>query len=160
MMDVVIDTDILSTLIKVGKAGLLQKLFPKSKILLCPAVHSEISRAVKLGILDSMPTGLSEVELTSSEKGLAVEIAGSAPLGAADVECLAVAKGRGCLLLSNDRQVGNKAISFGVDRMSLPLILRELWKAGVLPKTDVQMLSDEIEKKDRIVIKNKGLIFG
>ena len=43
-MDVVIDTDILSTFVKIGKTGLLHKLFPKSKIFLCPAVHSEKTR--------------------------------------------------------------------------------------------------------------------
>ena len=55
-MDVVIDTDMLSTFVKIGKAGLLTRLFPKSKILVCPAVYSEIKKAVILGILDSVPT--------------------------------------------------------------------------------------------------------
>lgn len=157
-MDVVIDTDVLSTFVKIGKTGLLHKLFPKSRILFCPAVHSEISRAVRLGIVDSMPATFSRIELTLPEKRLAKEIAGRTALGAADIECLSVAKSRDCLVLSNDRQVANEALSLGVDRLTLPLLLRELWKTGVLSKNEVTKLIDEIERKDRIVIKNKGLI--
>lgn len=157
-MDVVIDTDILSTLVKVGKTGLLQRLFPRSKTLLCPAVHSEISRAVKLGIVDSIPASFSRIELASSEKRLAQEIGERTALGAAEVECIAVAKNRECLMLSNDRQAGNEALSLAVDHLSLPLLLRELWKAGVLSKAGVAKLIDEIERKDRITIGNKGLI--
>lgn len=157
-MHVVIDTDILSTFVKTGKTGLLHRLFPKSKILLCPAVHSQISGAVKLGIVDSIPASFSRIELALSEKRLAQEIGERTALGAADIECLTVAKSRDCLLLSNDRQVVNEAFSLGVDHLSLPLLLRELWKYGVLSKAGVVKLVDEIERKDRIVIKNKGLI--
>jgi predicted nucleic acid-binding protein len=157
-MDVVIDTDILSTFAKIGKSRLLHKLFPKSEIFLCPAVRSEISMAVKLGILDSMPVSFSNVELTSSERPLAKEIAGRASLSMGDCECLAVAKRRNCLVLSNDRQVANEAVNLGLDRLNIPLLLRELWKAGVLPKADVSKLADEIERKDRFV-KDRDLIF-
>ena len=158
-MDVVVDTDVLSTLTKVGKTSLLHELFPKSNILLCPSVRSEISRAAKLGILDSEPASFSNVELTLSEKHAAREMRERRSLGGADVECLAVAKGRDCLLLSNDNQLGKEAISLGVDRLSLPLLLREFWKARVLSKAEAAILADEIEKKDRIVIKNKHLLF-
>lgn len=156
-MHVVVDTDILSTFVKTGKAGLLHRLFPKSNILLCPAVHAQISRAVKLGIVDSIPASFSRIELALSEKRLAQEIGERTALGAADIECLTIAKSRDCLLLSNDRQVVNEALSLGVDHLSLPLLLREL-KSGVLSKAGVVKLVDEIERKDRIVIKNKRLI--
>jgi predicted nucleic acid-binding protein len=157
-MDVVVDTDVLSTLTKVGKTALLQQLFPKSNIILCPSVQSEISKAVKLGILDSAPANFSQVELTQSEKNVAKEIGGRTSLGGADIECLAVSKSRDCLLLSNDKQVGNEAISLGVERLSLPMLLREFWKAGILQKAEVARLADEIERKDRIVIRNKHLL--
>lgn len=71
-MDGVVDTDILSTLMEVGRSGLLQKLLPESKTLLCPSVRLEISRAAELGILDSIPsTILFDVKLTRSERSLA-----------------------------------------------------------------------------------------
>ncbi len=154
----VIDTDILSTFVKVGKTRLLHRLFAKSRILLCPAVHAEISRAVKLGIVDSIPGSLSRIELAVSEKRLAQEIGERAALGAADIECLAVAKSRDCLMLTNDRQAASEALSLGVAHLSLPLLLRELRRSGVLSKAATAKLVDEIERKDMIVIKNKGLI--
>ncbi len=157
-MDVVIDTDILSTFVKVGKTGLLHRLFPKSRILLCPAVHSEISRAVKLGIVDSVPASFSRIELATSEKRLAQEIGERVALGAADIECLAVAKNRRCLMLTNNRQAANEASSLGVELLSLPLVLRELRRSGMLSKAATAKLVDEIERKDKIVIKKKGLI--
>jgi hypothetical protein len=122
------------------------------------AVNSEIRRAVKLGILDSMPAGFFDLELSSSEERAAKEMTGKMTFGAADIECLVVAGDRDCLLLSNDRQVGDEAASLGLDHLSLPLLLRELWRTGVVPKADVAKLIDEIESKDRIAINNRSLI--
>ena len=38
------------------------------------------------------------------------------------------------------------------------MLLREFWKAGILQKAEVARLVDEIERKDRIMIKNKHLL--
>lgn len=50
-MDVVVDTDVLSTFCKVDKLELLQKLFHKSTIIIAPSVYREIREAERLGIV-------------------------------------------------------------------------------------------------------------
>lgn len=158
-MDVVVDTDILSTLLKVGKLDLLLKLFPKSKILLCPSAASEMGRSTELGFTTETLETLTKVELAPREKELAREIAERPALGLADCECLSVAKIRECLLLSNDRLVRSEASSRGIETMSLPLVLRELWRSEVLKKEDVAKLVIKIERRDNMVFKQRRLIF-
>ena len=159
-MDVVVDTDILSTFLKVRRPDLVTKLFPKSKIFFCPAVVSEIQRAAGFGMAGETRYEFSATKLTGAEKAIAKEIGRRPALGRADCECIAVAQFRSSLLLSNDRIVRGEASSRGVDVMSLPQVLRELWRMGVMKKEDVVKLTEVIEKKDNVVFKDRQLIFG
>lgn len=158
-MDVVIDTDVLSTFAKINKLELLLRLFPKSTILLTPNVEREIKKGAKMGIVSyTRPRRFSRIKLDLSEKRLVREIRGRRRLGFGDAECIAVAKHRNCLLVTNDHEVETEADSLSVNHINLPLLLRELWRRKVVQKHQVVELINEIEKKDRIVIKNKGLI--
>ena len=150
----------LSTFLKIRRPDLIRKLFPKSKVFFCPAVVSEIQRAVELGMVTEARYGLSATKLTGVEKAIARGIGRRPALGRADCECLAVALFRISLLLSNDRTVGGEASSRGVYVMTLPQDLRELWRTGVMKKDDVARLAEEIERKDNVVFKDKRLIFG
>ncbi len=159
-MDVVVDTDVLSTFIKINKVDLLRRVFPKSTVLVAPAVDKEIKNGVRLGILTySQPAGFSAVKLSLPEKRLAREIREKTKLGFGEVQCIAVAKIRKCLLVTNDAEVEREADSLSIQRINLPLLLRELWKRNIMSKQQVAILIEEIQKKDRVVIKNKGLIF-
>ena len=158
-MDVVVDTDILSTFLKVRRPDLIRKLFPKSKIFFCPAVVSEIRRGAELGMVSETRYELSTTNLTRAEEVIAREIGRRPALGRADCECLAVAQFRTSLLLSNDRTVRGEASSRGIDVMNLPQALRELWRTGVMKKEDVVKLAEEIEKKDNVAFKGRRLIF-
>ncbi len=159
-MDVVVDTDILSTFAKVDKLGLLPKLFSKSRILICPSVNLEIKKGVELGLLRySHPPHFIAINLATSEKASARELREASNLGSGDAECLAVARNRDCLLLTNDRKAEKAADSLSIDHFSLPLLLRELWRSHVVPKSRVAKLMDEIETKDNVIIKNKEMIF-
>ena len=157
-MDVVVDTDILSTFLKVRRPDLIPKLFPKSKVFFCPAVVSEIRRAAELGMVSETRYELSATRLARAEKAIAKEIGRRPALGRADCECLAVAQFRMSLLLSN-RTVRGEASSREIDVMSLPQVLRELWRTGVMKKQDVVKLAEEVEKKDNVVFEDRRLIF-
>lgn len=158
-MDVVADTDILSTFAKVNKVEMLQRLFSKSTILLTPNVSKEIKKGVKLGIINfPRPARFARIKLDLSEKRLVREIREKRKLSLGDAECIAVAKYRNCLLITNDRDTEIEADSLSVSHINLPLLLRQLWKSNIMPKQQVVELVKEIERKDRMVIKNKGLI--
>lgn len=158
-MDVVVDTDILSTFAKVNKLRLLPKLFSKSRVLICPSVNMEIKRGVELGLLRySPPRHFVAINLGTSEKAMAREFREASNLGPGDAECLAVARNRNCLLLTNDRQAKKAADSLSIDHLSLALLLRELWRSHVMPKSRVAKLIDEVETKDNVIIKNRKII--
>ncbi|MDE1852654.1 MAG: hypothetical protein KGI38_02770 [Thaumarchaeota archaeon] len=158
-MDVVVDTDILSTFLKVRRPDLIPKLFPRSMVFFCPAVVSEIDKAGEFGEASETKHKFSTTKLTRVERAIAREIGRRPALGRADCECLAVAQSRMSLLLSNDRTVRGEASSRGIDVMNLPQALRELWRTGVMKKEEVVKLTEEIEKKDNVVFKDRRLIF-
>jgi predicted nucleic acid-binding protein len=159
-MDVVVDTDILSTFAKVKKLGLLPRLFPKSRILICPSVNLEIKKGVELGLLRySHRRNFIAIKLDTRERATAREFREDRNLGSGDAECLAVAQNRNCLLLTNDRKAEKAADSLSIDHLNLPLLLRELWRSHVMPKSRVVKLMDEIERKDNVIIKNRELVF-
>ncbi|MGA2789813.1 MAG: PIN domain-containing protein [Candidatus Bathyarchaeia archaeon] len=159
-MDVVVDTDILSTFAKVNKLKLLVRLFPKSRILVCPSVNLEIKKGAELGLLRySHPPDFISVKLGMREKAAAGEVREALNLGLGDAECLAVARNRNCLLLTNDRKAERAAGSLSIHYLNLPLLLRELWRSHVMTKSRVAKLIDEIERKDNVVIKNREFVF-
>jgi predicted nucleic acid-binding protein len=159
-MDVVVNTDILSTLAKINKLKLLSKLFRKSSMLICPSVSREIKKGVELGLLSySQPSDFQKIMPSIAEKNLCKELREQKNLGFADAECVAIARNRSCLLITNDREARKVADSLSIYCLNLPSLLRELWKSHTLPKPVVAELVKEIERKDRIVIKNKALIF-
>lgn len=138
----------------------MQRIFPRSTILLTPTVSKEIARGINIGILGYPKIRFSRTKLDLSEKRLVRELRERKRLGLADAECIAVAKNRKCVLLTNDREVQREADSLSVNHMSLSLLLRELWRTKIITKHQVIELIKEIEEKDRIVMKNKGLILG
>jgi predicted nucleic acid-binding protein len=159
-MDVVVDTDILSTLAKIDKLKLLPKLFRRSDMLICPSVSAEIQRGIQLGLLKfSYPTRFLRIKLGMREKAASMEIKDTRNVSSGDAECLAVAKSRNCVLLTNDRKVQKIADSFSINHLSLVLLLRELWANHIMTRAEVEQLAHEIETKDRIVIKRRELIF-
>ncbi len=107
-MDIIVDTDILSTFAKIKKYDLLLRLFRHSKLFIAPRVYQDIITAKELGydfiehLLLQMPQicplNQKEIEeanlLKQKEK----------TLGWGEIESIVLAKTRGFLLLSNDKK--------------------------------------------------------
>ncbi len=159
-MDVVIDTDVLSVFVKIRKVELLQRLFTKRSLLLTPHVYKELKYGERLGFIKlSIPTRFAKIKLQHAEKRLVKEIHGKRNLSLADSECVAVSHNRKSLLVTNDDGVKAEADRLFVQYVDLIALLRMLWKGNIMSKEQVRDLIDEIEKKDRIVIGNKDVIF-
>jgi predicted nucleic acid-binding protein len=160
MTHVVVDTDIMSTFIKTGKLNLLETLFVRSTILLTPSVYSELKTGQKVGMIKLSPSPIfSKIKLELAEKRAAKELRDRRKTSIADSECIAVAKNRRCLLVTNDRYTEKEADHLAIEHINLPGILRLLWKSKIMTKSQVNELINNIEKKDRIVIRNKNMIF-
>ena len=160
MMDAVVYTDILSTFAKLEKLRLLTRLFPKSRILICPSVYKEVKRGESKGMVRfSMTTGFDRIKLELPEKRFVRGIRESRNLSLGDAECISVARNRKCLLLTNDAHSQKLADTLSIPHLSLPSLLRGMWTNNITSKNRLDELIKEIERRDRIVIKNKALIF-
>ena len=160
-MDLIADTDILSTFSKISKLSLLQKLFPKSRIYISNKTREELLQAKKLGykfvvkVVEFKSLKLTQNELIEYQQIKETRKS----LSPADIETLVLAKQRNLLMLTNDISLLKEAIKYNVTYFNLPMILRELWKQKTVAKKYVNKLIEQIEKEDRILIVNKEIIF-
>jgi predicted nucleic acid-binding protein len=162
-MDIIIDTDVLSTFGKIRKHELLLKLFPLSNLLISPTVYQDLIIAKERGYdfveyLLSYKPKVCQLNQDESEE-LMVLKEKEKSLGCGEIESIILAKSRGLILLTNDKKALRTASRLKVDYFNLPMLLRQFWRQDVLSKREVIKIINVIEEKDRIVILNKGQIF-
>lgn len=162
-MDIIIDTDILSTFSKINKLSLLKWLFPESKFYISSKNKFELLEAKKLGykfITRALKFRPIRLTLNKNEEIEFQKLKLTKPsLSSADIESLVLAKFRNFLLLSNDINVRKESTKQNIAYFNLPMVLREFWKQKILTKEDVNKLIAQIEKEDNIVIVDKEIIF-
>lgn len=162
-MDIIIDTDILSTFSKINKLYLLKRLFSKSKFYISSENEAEILEAKKLGytfIAKALAFSRIKLILNENEKLYFQKLKTTkSSLSSADIESIVLAKSRNLVLLTNDINVQKEAIKQAIPYFNLPMILREFWKQRILTKEDTNKLISQIEKEDNIIIVDKEVIF-
>ncbi|MBM4461465.1 MAG: hypothetical protein FJ011_27530 [Chloroflexi bacterium] len=106
------DTNILSTFAKVNQLALLFRLFGDERIGIVPAVYAEFQAGVKKGYADLQVVikliqqgQIDLAALTAQEVFWASALPVSFDAG--ERETLAVAKSRGCSILTNENQIKN-----------------------------------------------------
>ncbi len=159
-MDVIIDTNIASTFGKIERFDLLETLFPNSTLFISGSVEAELGRAGKAQKFAKTAAEKTKVIVsTKKEIKFAEKLLSKRNMGKAEAECIAIAKSRGMLLLTNDKIAVKEARAAGADSMDLRAIVRQLWKQNVLSKEAAESLITEIEEKDNIIFVDKEKIF-
>jgi len=159
-MDAILDTDIASTFGKIERFDLLKALFPNSILFISDSVEHELDREEKWKkVADNIKKKTKTAAPTKAEERSAETLLSKRRIGKAEAECIAIAKSRNMLLLTNDRIAIKEARKAGVDVMDLRALTRELWKQNILAKKSAAGLVSEIESKDSIIFANKELIF-
>lgn len=159
-----VDTNIFSTLAKIGKLDLLLRLFEQKEIGIVPAVYEEVNTGVEKGystlqsILDLVTQGRIYL-VPLSEEELVAKTSLPRPFDEGEREIGAVAKQRQWPVLTNEKLVKNWCRREGLPCLDLPAFLRSLWRTGIVTKEEVESLIKEIENKDRVIFKNKEQIF-
>lgn len=162
-MDVIVDTDILSTLGKIRKYELLLKLFPQSKIFVSPRVYQDLIAAKELGydfvkyVLIHKPQ-ICPLNQNENEESRKLKEKDKS-LGWGEIESIILAKNRGFILLTNDKKAIKTASKMKVEYFNLPMLLRQFWRQDILSKDKVINIIKEIEEKDRVFLLNKSQIF-
>ncbi len=161
---VLCDTNILSSLARVGALDLLFKLFPHDQFALPQAVHQEIIEAVRLNftflesVLASTNAGrILILSLDREEENAMMNLPKSFGLG--ESEAVAICARRGAVFLSNDKSVKNYCQTHGIEVYDLPSLLRALWKNKVISRQKVQKIVNDMERLEGMAFKNKERIF-
>lgn len=153
----VCDTDIVSAFGKANAISPLIRLF--RRLYIPPSVYHELMRAKYIGydfvdvILDKTeilmlnPTEFEEFRrILENEKSL----------HEGEIQGIVLCKYRGEVFLTNDKEAKKYCDGIGVEHLDLEEILRALRR--LLSKDELKTLIEELEVKDRIIIKAKDEI--
>lgn len=158
------DTNILSTFAKINRLSLLAQLFERAQIGVVPAVYTELQTGVSSGYV-ALQAAIALIQqgqialLTPTAQEIFEKDSLPDSFDAGERETLAVAKSRGCQVLTNETRVKNWCNRAGIGYWDLPGILRALWRMNLLTKEQVRELMAQIETKDRVIFKNQEQIF-
>ena len=159
-MNLVFDTDILSTFGKIRRLDLLKKLFPNVRFFVPSSVYNELFKArergyefvdyvIESGILEVIPLNKEELEflgrLREERKSL----------GLGELEGVSICKHREYVLVTNDITAKKVCDQYGIKIIDLSMILKSLLEVKILMSDELGALIDEIERKDRVIIKDK-----
>ena len=159
-MNLVFDTDVLSTFGKIRRLDLLKELFPNAGFFIPPSVYNELFKArergyefvdyvIESGILEVMPLNKEELEflgrLREERKSL----------GLGELEGVSICKHREYILVTNDITAKKVCDQYGIKIIDLSMILKSLLEVKILMSDELRALIDEIERKDRVIIKDK-----
>ncbi len=163
---IVLDTDILSCFAKIRRFNLLEKLF-KAQFYIPSRVYEEILRAKEKGydfvgyiiqLIDDRKIKIAT--LNEIDVDIVKELSKERRLGFGEMEAMALAKNRGWVLLSNDKVVEKVAGKIGINVFNLEDLLSAMIDSGIIKnKIELKDIIEEIETKDRIVIRNKSYLF-
>jgi predicted nucleic acid-binding protein len=159
-MNLVFDTDILSTFGKIRRLDLLKKLFPNVRFFVPSSVYNELFKArergyefvdyvIESGIFEVIPLNKEELEFS----GRLREERKS--LGLGELEGVSICKHREYILVTNDITAKKVCDRYEIEFVDLSMILKSLLEVKILMSDELGALIGEIEGKDRVIIKDK-----
>jgi len=159
-MNLVFDTDVLSTFGKIRRLDLLKELFPNAGFFIPPSVYNELFKArergyefvdyvIESGILEVTPLNKEELGFLSRLKEE------RRSLGLGELEGLSICKHREYVLVTNDITAKKICDRYEIEFIDLSMILKSLLAAKILTSNEVRVLITEIERKDRVTIKDR-----
>ncbi len=162
-MMILIDTNILSTFGAIDALHLLFLVF-EGEISITTNVFNEVKKAQKLGYAYAEKVlalvaqeRLKMVSPTDEEAIFISQLPKS--FGSGELDSVAIARYRKAILVTNEKRVLNYCHRLSIETMTLNSFLKFLWKQGILSKSDVEKLIEEIESKDKVVFDSKEGIF-
>ncbi len=161
-MTVIFDTDIVSMFAKANSLDILFVLLSGSKLYVTPKIKDELS--VPLEYDYSFPEDIFKkfgLIIPDIDDYLEYErLKASYPyLGKGELEALAIAKKKGCILAVNDQKAFEVSLKEEITSINVHTILRALLKKKILTKEEVSTLINKLEESDNTVIKGKEYIF-
>lgn len=164
MMHIIFDTDILSTFAKADAILYLEMLFTNDRLLITPAVYSELKVPKEYGydfpdqIFNSNRFEL--VQLTNREiDEFKLNLLEVKTIHSGELEAITIAMNREYMFCSKDEKALKYAVSHHVEVLYFHTILKTLWRFGVLTQNKVEELMDVMEREDNMLIKDRDIVF-
>lgn len=161
-MNILFDTDLISSFSKIERIDLLEKLFYKIDLCISFEVFKELLVPLDYGY--SFPNIIfNKCQVVYCEKDeielFQNRLLENKFLGKGELESITICQSRNFFFSAIDQKAIDYAQSQGITVFPLKLILRLLWKQGILSKPEVRGLILELEHKDKLMIKFVDDIF-
>ena len=138
-------------------------MFPNVRFSVPSSVYNELLKArergyefvdyiIESGILEVTPLNREELEFLGK---LREE---QRSLGLGELEGISICKHREYILVTNDITAKKVCDQYGIKFVDLSMILKSLLEVKILMSDELRALIDEIERKDRVIIKDKDVI--
>ncbi|MBE0426222.1 MAG: hypothetical protein IBX72_06210 [Nitrospirae bacterium] len=161
-MTIIFDTDIVSMFAKANSLDILFVLLSGSKLFITPKIKDELSIPLEYGysfpedIFKKFGVIIPDIDdYTEYERLKALY----PYLGKGELEALAIAKKKGCILAVNDQKAFEVSLKEGITSINIHTMLKALLKKKILNKEEISVLINKLEKSDNAVIKGKEYIF-
>jgi len=159
-MNLLFDTDILSTFGKIRRLYLLKTLFSNVRFFISLSIYNELLKArergydfvdyiTESGILEVTPLNREELKFLGK---LREE---QRSLGLGELEGISICKHREYILVTNDITAKKVCDQYGIKFVDLSMILKSLLEVKILTNDELRALIGEIEGKDKVVIKDR-----
>ena len=159
---ILVDTDVLSAMVKIGRLSLFFALFQTNRLQIAPGVARELAHSLNLRrqyaeeAFALVSSGqIQVVSLTKEEAAFQDTL--PATLGTGERESIAIARERGGTVLSNESRVAHCCRQYQIPCLRLPDILRALWTECIVSKQEVQDIITALQFKDRMQFKQATL---
>lgn len=147
-MPTILDTDFLSSFLKIGRCDLIQSLYQVEQALIPTAVHRELAQTDLLTLL--LATSWINVSLVEpSPDEILLQDSTFQALGAGEQACILLARTLpDAVLLMSDNKARQFAQSLGVTVVNIPAFLLACKMAGLVSPEQMVQIIEDLRAKD------------
>lgn len=145
---VVLDSDFLSSFLKIDRLHLVKEFYSADALLIPPAVYVEVRLTRFFSGLASLPS----VRVTEPDPSMIESLChepGFTELGSGEREAIALAKQLGGVLLMSDNQARLWATRIGLHSVGIPVFLLACKQALLVDAKEIAAIVQDLEEKDR-----------
>jgi predicted nucleic acid-binding protein len=148
MPTVILDTDFLSSFLKIGRCDLIRRLYQVEQATIPTAVHRELAQTALLPQLLAIPWITVAAVNSSLDETLAQDSIFQA-LGSGEQECILLARVLpDVILLMNDNKARQFARSQGVAVANIPAFLLACKMAALVSSEQMTQIVDDLKTQD------------
>jgi predicted nucleic acid-binding protein len=148
MPTIILDTDFLSSFLKISSCDLVRLLYQVDQAIIPAAVHRELAQTTLLSLLLAIPWITVMTEVPSIDEMLAQDSTFQA-LGSGEQECILLARVLpDVVLLVSDNKARQFARSQGIAVANIPAFLLACKAAGLVTSTQMIQIIDDLKTQD------------